>query len=163
MEKAYHVTTGSHEAMAGTGVSVKDCCLSWVFREHWGLDHKKGWNVPRRQHSLTSVTRKLPVFFRLLVGHSFIYLFKKFVFIPNQVPNPVLRDRETQLNRPHLLLSSIQIQQERLMCKHSEWKTESWLVASFPKPGFEFQEIVFSDGLILSEVAQLCKFYVFGN
>lgn len=83
IEKAYHVTTGSHEAMAGTGVSVKDCCLSWVFREHWGLDHKKGWNVPRRQHSLTSVTRKLPVFFRLLVGHSFIYLFKKFVFIPN--------------------------------------------------------------------------------
>lgn len=32
MEKAYHVTTGLHEAMAGTGVC--EALLSWVFREH---------------------------------------------------------------------------------------------------------------------------------
>lgn len=33
MEKAYHVTAKSHEAMMVTGVSMKDL-LSWVFREH---------------------------------------------------------------------------------------------------------------------------------
>lgn len=30
-----------------------------------------------------------------------------------------------------------------------------WPVAPLPEPGFEFQEIVFSDGLILSEVTEL--------
>lgn len=84
---------------------------------------------------------------------AFIHCFRNYVFIPSWVPSPVLRARGIQLNWPQLFLPSIQLQPERLMCKNFEkWKTEPWLVASFPKPGFEFQEIVFSDGLILSEV-----------
>lgn len=141
------LAVNSHEAVTVPGFSGKDCCLGHLENTTASSTEKAAAMVEcANQATFSHFCNQKALRLLRWVIHSLTISGSIYSFPAGcQVGG-------TQLTRPPLFLSSLQIQQEKLLCKHFEWKTEPWLVASFPKPGFEFQEIVFSDGLILSEV-----------
>lgn len=82
MEKAYHVTTGSHEAMAGTGISVKHCCLRSL--ENTEANPQKRVECTEKTTFSHLCNQEAPSLFSF-VGGSFIHLSFQEICIHSQL------------------------------------------------------------------------------